>query len=697
LATRVADLCGLPGIAISLVLSAPLFAEESSDRILLDSAVRFDEVTVTATRLPWPVSEVPAAITAIDSDAIKRQSPSLLTDLLRGQTGVYVQQTTPGQGTPIVRGVTGSSVLMLVDGMRLNTAFFRPAPNQYFALIDPYNVDRIEVLRGSGSTLYGSDAIGGVVQVETPLARFESDAWQSHGRVLGEFASADGAGIGRAELAAGRAGVSFAAGATYQDHDDLRAGGGRVQRPSAYDVVSADGTCLVEADVQDAALWVQYLRQPRTPRYDALVAGFGQDHPESDVFLFEPNDRLFIHGRYRRFGLAPFAEQLIAHVAFQEINDDRTTRDFGSTNEDREENRSRLVGLTLQAAASWRERMSVTYGADLYFDRIHSKRSRRNIESGDVMSRASRFPNGSALDSYALYVEDELRLHPRLSAVIGGRLSHFVIDIPATGDVDAIDRDITDLTGSLGLAYRVTDPLRLMANLGRGFRVPNVFDFAQLGSRPGNRFAVPNPNLDPETAISADLGVKVASRALSAELFGFFLRVDDKIEAIPTGEVLPDGRAAVRSENVNTVDYAGVEAGVRWAPEPRLVLYGSLNYTWGEERFGDGETFPADRVPPVNGQLGLWWNPLPRLWMEPFVRYAGDQNRLSDRDRADPRIDPEGTPKWLTINARIGVELHRHLRARLTLENVLDEEYREHGSGIDAPGTNVAIALEAIW
>lgn len=684
---------GFAGLA--LLRGQPLVAAD--ERAEPGIAIRLEEHVITATRVRRPLAEVPGAVTAIESDQIERQSPAIITDLLRGQTGVYVQQTTPGQGTPIVRGLTGSSVLMLVDGMRLNNALFRPSPNQYYALVDPYHVDRLEVLRGAGSTLYGSDAIAGVVHVETPMPRFETETWQSRGRVLGEFASADTAGLGRVAVAAGRSGIAFAGGATYQDHDDVVSGNGVVQRRSNYNVVSADGALTLESDVQDVFLSLQYLQQPETPRYDALVAGFGQDHPESDVFVFKPNDRLFAHGRYRSHGLAPFLDELIAHVAFQEINDDRTTRDFEATREDREKNRSRLTGITLQGIADWRDRMTFTYGTDIYLDHIDSSRNGRNVNTGEVSPRPSRFPDGSDLNSFAFYVEDEIHIVPRLTLVLGGRFSYFMVDIPESGDSPKIDRDILDGTGSLGIVYRLLDGFHLVSNVSRGFRVPNVFDFAQLGSRPGNRFSVPNPDLDPETAISTDLGFKLARGQISAEILGFYLHVDDKIEPIPTGEVLPDGREVVQSENLNSVDYAGIEAGASWTPTNHLTVYGSLNYTWGEEEFTDGQRTPADRIPPVNGQLGAWWRPWPRLWFEPYVRFAGDQNRLSDRDKADPRVNPQGTDGWLTINGRVGVQLNRYLHARLTIENVIDEVYREHGSGIDAPGTNVIVALDAGW
>ncbi len=671
--------------------------------------IPLQEVTVTATRGERASFEVPSAVTIIDRDDVERRTPTVLPDLLRGEEGVFVQETTPGQGTPIIRGLIGSSVLTLVDGMRLNTAFFRSAPNQYFALVDPYNVERIEVVRGAGSTLYGSDAMGGVLNVITPLPRFATDQWQLHGRALGQFSSADLGWVTRGLLEGGKAGVGISGGFTYQNHDDLRGGGDTgVQRPSGYTVYAGDGAIFLERGNQDLLFSAQYLQQPKTPRFDELVAGFGQTQPSSAVFFFEPNDRLFLHARYRLRNPVPFVDRVEFNVAFQEINDDRRTRDFDSTREDRERNRDSLIGLTLQLTSRWRDWMTFTYGGEIYLDEVRSRRTGRDINTGATSVEPSRFADGSTLNSFGGYVQDEIRLHPRLTAILGGRLSYFDTNIPRADRDVGVHQTTTDLTGHLGLIYHLTPAVNLVTNVGRGFRVPNVFDLSTLGPRPGNRFSVPNPNLKPEEVITVDAGVKVKLSRFTGEVFGFYSDFRGKIEDVLTGECFrdgvgivppaqcqPDDRRVVQSQNLNTVTLFGVEAGGRLQVLDNLEAYGSLTFTWGEEEFRDGTTSPADRIPPLNGQVGVLYRPMPHLWVEPFMRLAAKQDRLSDRDQTDPRINPNGTPGWVTANIRLGWDIDERLRARLAVENLFDQRYRDHGSGINAPGINAIVSLEA--
>ncbi len=673
---------------VILLLVSPAWGEEQEPIVL-------EEIQVTAGRGEESTFDVSTGVTVVGPKEVERRAPEVLPDLLRGEEGAFVQQTTPGQGAPILRGLVGSSVLHLVDGMRLNNAFFRNAPNQYLALVDAYNVERVEVVRGPASTLYGSDAMGGVVQVITSVPRFEGVEWQTDGRVIGQFASADLSGLGRLSLKTGKKGIGFSGGFTYQDVNDRRVGGGEVVKPSDYTAHAGDAKMLITPSKNHEVLFnFQYLEQPKTPRTDELVPGFGQTVPSSAVFFFEPNNRIFVHGRYRFLQPLSFVDVAELNAAYQEINDDRRQRDFGSVNENRERNSSELKGVTLQASSHWGELMTFTYGGEAYFDKINSSRKATNIQTGTTQVVSPRFPDGSTMNSFGLYVLDEIRVLPSLAFTLGGRFSHFDTNLPASGGVQSVSQSFDDLTGNLGIAYDLSPAVRLVTNVGRGFRAPNVFDLGTLGVRPGNRFNIPNSDLEPEKIVTVDWGVKVQTSNFQGEAFGYYSDYTDKIESVATGAVTSDGRQVVQNRNLNRVILWGAEVGARFQVKEDLELSGSLTYTWGEEESSDGSKFPADRIPPLNGQVALLYRPRPTLWIEPFIRFAATQNRLSPRDKTDPRIDPDGTAGWATINVKLGWDAHPHLGLRFALENITDANYREHGSGIDAPGIDAILSLE---
>lgn len=297
------------------------------------------------------------------------------------------------------------------------------------------------------------------------------------------------------------------------------------------------------------------------------------------------------------------------------------------------------------------------------------------------------------MNSFAFYVQDEIRLFAPLTITLGGRFSHFDIELPEADRGMGVDLSFNDVTGNLGLLYSLTPTVNLVTNVGRGFRAPNVFDLGTFGPRPGNRFNIPNADLKPEKVVTVDWGVKVRTSSFQGEAFGFYSDFMDKIESVPTGEIR-NGRTVVQSQNVKKVILWGAEAGARFLVREDLELSGSLIFTWGEEEFPDGSRRPADRIPPLNGQAAVLYRPLPTLWVEPFVRFATRQDRLSDRDLTDPRINPSGTPGWVTANVRLGWDVHPNVGVRLALENLTDLNYREHGSGIDAPGFNAVLSVE---
>ena len=303
-------------------------------------------------------------------------------------------------------------------------------------------------------------------------------------------------------------------------------------------------------------------------------------------------------------------------------------------------------------------------------------------------------PNGATLNSFAGYVQSTIRLHPQLTAVLGGRVSYFDIDLPADRE-GGVSLGIDDLTGQAGLTYGLTPGVNLVANIGRGFRVPNVFDLSTLGPRPGNRFNIPNANLKPEKVLSIDAGVKWSLPRLRGAVFGFYSDFEDKIEAVPTGAVTAANRFIVQSRNLNAVTLFGVEASGRFSARKGWELFASFTYTWAEERFPNGETAPASRIPPANGRVGTRYALAHNLELEAFLRFSADQNRLSARDERDSRIDPNGTAGGLTTNLRLTWEVNDHVSALLAVENLFDTSYREHGSGINAPGLNAVVALEA--
>lgn len=661
------------------------------------SEPEIEVIRVTRSRAAGAVNDSARATQVLSRSQIEETAPLVLTDALQLAGILHMQTTTAGQGSPFVRGLTGSALLNLVDGMRLNHALYRSAPNPYLALVDAYLVERVEVERGPGSVRYGSDAMGGSIAVVTRRPRFEGAAWGTRAQAVGLFGSADLARGLRAEVEAGRRGFGLRAGFSGLATGDLRGGGdtGR-QEPSDFKSLAADFSLLHERDEkQSLGLDVQWLQQPKTPRYDELVAGYGQTQPDDSEFFYEPLERLFGHARYERRDLRPgLLDALRVDVAYQRIRDGRRTRDYESPVEKREHNESQLLGLTITGESAPGYGLLLSWGGDIYLDRVSSRRRERNLDTGEQRDVAPRFPDGSRMDSYGVYLDIDYELSQKTSLTAGLRYSFFDIHVKASPEVSSERLRVGDFTGGLGVRHEVRPGLQVLAGFRRGFRAPNIFDIGTLGERPGNRFNLPSSDLDPESLYSWDAGLRWEGERFEGELMVYYARYDDKIESVLTGEVR-EGRDVVRSANEKRVRLAGLEAAASLQLCDPLRVRGHLLYTWGEQENSAGAVQPADRVPPFQGRLGVEAEVRTGLVIEPYLRFAAAQNRLSERDRLDPRIDPSGSEAWLTVNLRSRWEISRRLSLVADLRNLSDAKYRELGSGIEAPGVGIVLSLRA--
>jgi outer membrane receptor protein involved in Fe transport len=653
-----------------------------------------DEVFVNAKRRPASLVEISSAISVIQRDSVLQQT--LVTDALAANTGVFLQQTTPGQGAAVVRGLKGSAVLHLVDGMRLNNAIFRSAPTQYLALVPPAAIQRIEIIRGTPASLYGSDAVGGVVQVVTRVPKFETSETKVRGDVLLGFDTADLGKTVRATLDVGNRQLAMSVNAGYHTSGNRRTGSGERIGPSGYNSRSA--RLLLIGAPNTATSWLldlHYLEQPETPRIDELVAGFGQTEPSSSEYFFAPNQRLFAHARLSFDSGAPELDWNL-DFAWQRIVDDRITRDLDAPVRLLESNRSDLYAVSLTAARDG-DLTGWIVGAELDYDRVRSARTEELLFDGSHQLVTPRFPDGSTLRQAGLYGNIDYRLDERHTVSAGLRFSSIEVDLPATAVSQGATVSADDVSGDLGWIYDLTATMQLIANAGFGFRAPNVFDIGTLGNRPGNRFNIPNTDLDSERVVQGDFGLRYQGGKWQAEFVVYALQYSDRITSVLTGDVTADGRDVVQSVNASRTSIHGVEAGFDARLSEALTASVNLNYTRGQQRTSGGSDEPADRIPPLNGRLRLEYDNGGSWQYEGWVNFAEHQHRLSARDTRDVRIDPAGTAGWGSVGARVSRDTGGDWLFSIELDNLLDKTYRNHGSGIDAAGRSLALIVRRLW
>ena len=652
------------------------------------TAEEIDEITVTAVRRAVAVDQLSLAVETVDREDIAGEW--LVTDALSKTAGVFLQQTTPGQGAAIVRGQKGSAVLHLVDGMRLNNAIFRSAPTQYFALVPTLAVERIEVLRGTPASLYGSDAIGGVVQVVTRKPEFDSRATDVSGEVFVSANTAEDARVVGGVVDVGNDRLASSLSAEYADIGDRRVGGGDKVVPSAYDAWAL--RWIIAGNIDDRTSWsldVHHAEQPKTPRTDELVPGYGQSEPSSSEFWFEPNRRSFAHADYNVLD-GWFGLDWSADIAWQRIDDDRRSRDYEAPDRRLEKNRSDLFGLTINGSRLT-EGGSWIAGVDLYYDEVSSRRVSEDLATGERTVVTSRFPNGSSMELLSAFGNGTWDVAKNHALTLGVRLSDVRTRLPAS------DVHNTEVSGDIGWVADINDAWQLTANLGYGFRAPNVFDLGTLGNRPGNRFNIPNPDLESEQVIHGDVGIRYRGDRSELSLSVYNLHYSNRITSVGTGETTPEGRDITQSVNAASSDVYGVEVTASFEIGLFWFANAKLGYTHGEQKVAGSAAEPADRIPPLSGYLSIEYSPETAFGFEAWARMAGAQDRLSARDVRDTRINPDGTPGWASFGARGTWQPSDKWLLTLGIDNLLDANYRRHGSGIDATGMNVELRAVRSW
>lgn len=647
-----------------------------------------ESVTVTARRDPARAYDVPRSVTVIDARELERRLPRTTPEALWDAPGIFVQKTGHGGGSPYIRGLIGNQVLVLVDGIRLNNATFRYGPNQYLATVDPANIERIEVVRGAGSVLYGSDAIGGVINIVTRRPAGAGQPLAATGRVSTKLVTGGMEQSGRFafEVSGPRGGLL--GGLSVRNFGDLRAGRGLgVEAPSGYHEVAADVSADVPlADGQRLIAGYQHHRQNDVQRYDQVaVRGFA-------LSVFDPQVRQLGHVRYERVSTSPWARAFRVTGSLQRTTEERRYQPARSEILTTEWDEVLVGGVSLDVQSRPFASVSIVSGVDYYRDTVHSRRRDVRTGSGDAQDRRGLYADGATATSLAVFTHATLT-RPRWLLDGGLRVSRIEVSVPDSS-IGSAQITPTNVIGSGGAWFTIVEGLRLFGSVSQAFRAPNIDDLSSLGPFDFG-IEVPSPGLQPEASISVEGGVKLRTGRAGASLAIYRTSLDQLIDRVPgvfDGSPRIGDQAVYQKANVGSAFVRGVEADGELSLTSSLMMSGALTYTYGHVPSRDE---PLRRIPPVNGLVALRFTPTPPVWIDGGVRFAGRQDRLAAGDRGDHRIAPGGTSGWTVVDIDAGYRFGPRVELVGGIVNLLDEPYRTHGSGIDGQGRSAWVGLNA--
>ncbi|MBN2706254.1 MAG: TonB-dependent receptor [Deltaproteobacteria bacterium] len=671
------------------------------------AVVEIDDLVVTATRSQASGFDLPTSVELVNQEQLQRQSPPTVGQPLAELSGVSLARDGYWEISPVIRGLGGNRVLVLIDGDRESNLWAGRAPMTPF--LDAFDVSRIEVVKGPASVLYGSDALGGVVNILTSRPVYaDADQWSLGGRLGGRYSSVDEGFSGGATLSGGGHGFDFGLTVSARDADSFKDGGGDEVANSQYEGAALNFKgryCFTEN--QDLSLAV------RSNRIDDLGV---------------PQKALAAYSHFTRFDTDSF--KLAWHgrdiggiddIELRSFYVDQT-RDFaGNIHSDSQpmftlkENTidSAALGASLQMKFALGDRHQLVAGSEVVHEKCEGEESQIKKKDGsNLIAKVLRFepvPDADR-DHLGVYLQDEFFLRPDLSLFCGLRYDYFTADAKdSTFTTDAYNatgaaikkttsetskfKAVSDdaLTFNLGLLYAVNEQIHLTANLASGFRAPDIFEF--FSTRGGSYIILGDPELDPEYSWNAEVGCKLNYRRLRLTAAAYYTRVHDYIDLVNNGKLFA-GLEAHEYVNVDDAELYGADGSLEIDLTGKICLFGNLAWVVGRDRKRHER---LNDIPPLNGIAGLRWQDRMVCGYDCWLECSGNFFDCQD----DPAPGELETPGYAFFNLRSGIKFDqgalKDIALTLNVENLFDKKYRDHLNAADFyndPGLNVIAGLE---
>ena len=687
------------------------------------------ETVVTGSRYPRAYYESPQALSFVSRSQLLEQTPSVLGDVLGTLPGVDMSKDSPWEQRPILRGLGGQRVLVLMDGSPVNSARGNgPHPS----LVDPAQVDRVEIVRGPSSVAYGSDALGGAINIITrnpvlPEGKtFRGSATiggstvddqrngylevtprlgkltaflSGGGRRALDYALPSQDGITQEVARSGFRDYNALANLRYTltDHMALR---GSYQLYRAKDI----GLPGLTADVPGV-----FFQEFSFPLYERDAASVGLEHAYPDAWLAKTVARAYWQREHRNFFsheefntdfLGPHPPSERTRISNQDRFFDLDTYGLQTQFTSRKTDRYLLsAGLDLASDRTDGDNVLHRYWVDAYGTTVRSRPD----------STTASVPDGT-FGSYATFAQSEWYLGERWTASAGGRFTYYRYrteaghksGTPGTSSetfFPALHVDDGALSGSLGIVYTPIKDLHVTANVANGYRQPNAQDLffegpASIGTVKGN------PDLRPEKSVSYDLGLRWGPGDFGFSGNLYYSTYNDLIDAIDVTPAPPPGappppRRTYQYVNITEARIWGgeLEATYRFLRQwqARVSMAGAI----GDITNADAiytlygvvqDQAPLPSIPPYKGMAALRWHDARgRFWVEPSARWSWRTNRLPLATPGVPFFT-EFKKEWLVGDIMAGARLPTGPKVLVGVRNVADRVYRQAVGSIDEPG-----------
>lgn len=646
----------------------------------------YQKLVVSASRIKQEVFRVAAEVSVISPEENEERSVSQTSDWLKEQAEVSLQKTNLGGGSPIMRGMSGNRILLMVDGFRVNNSIFRLGLNQYLNTVPGSQLEQIEVLSGPSGVQYGSDGLGGTIHLRAADPASQDPELSYRGFV----SSADGTHNHNIAGNTRYGDLSFSGHFKFYDYADLEAADPiGEQDPTGYD--GWDGSFNVSLDIADEQR-LRFINSQSSarhvPRTDRILSG------RDLLWEYHPQD-FRLHGlRYESKKAGQIADFMDLGVAFMEQGEGNRRISTGSP--DLLQVTDTQVG-TLQFNGTFTKIVGPfqwVYGFDFQRDNVDASGFDQTVSTGEVSLADGKFPNDASYESWGAFLNMSRDFGDHWRLQTGVRQTGVQLKGTLVEPIGFVDESYDQTTGSFSFG-RGDAHSYFGFSASQGFRAPNLEDALSLG--PSNQgFDAPNPGLGPEKVWNYELNMRLRRQAHFFQSSIYTARYTDLMEKVSgswLGQDTIDGEPVFILDNVGRATVDGISMTYQWTGKKghRLALDGS--YVYGQQTDLD---VPMRRISPLRGNLSHTWEHS-RLKLTSTFSWADRQDRLSPGDLDDSRIPEGGTPGYGVFHMRGRWQHSENLGFNLGLENLGDKLYKVHGSGIYEPGRRAVLELEARW
>ncbi len=701
--------------------------------------VMLSESVISINRWEQNKREVPNRIETISHASIRFYNPQTAADLLHVSDQIFIQKSQLGGGSPMIRGFAANAVLLVIDGIRMNNAIYRSGNLQNIISLDPNITESSEVIFGPGTVIYGSDALGGVIDFHTLvplLSTTDKPMVKSH--TLLRYASANSENTLHTDISVGGTKWSGLTGFTFSSFSDLRMGSHHhpeyrrmeyvshvqekdsvienpdpdLQTPSGYHQINLlEKLRFRPGNDADFIFSLHYSRVGNVPRYDRLTQ-YSHGKLKYADWHYGPQKWLMPHLSIDLKKPTAFYNNAKINLAYQYYEESRHDRKLNSNNLRHRTEKVYIADINADFEKLLPEENNrIYYGFEFDYNNVHSTAYTRDIITSASVPAPTRYPDGgNRYKAFAGYLTYKKNVSDLYTFNTGLRINYitlhsvirdtFFYHFPYSN----IDLANGAINGSAGFTYHSGNQWQFKLNLSSGFRAPNLDDIGKIFDSEPGRVIVPNPHLKPEYLYSIDFNlIKKNGSVFNFDFSAFSSYLHHAMVRRPfhlngRDSILYDGEMSEVQALTNTSSAViyGASATVSFNLPLSLTLQSSLTFNKGKDHDG----YALRHVPPLFGATHLRYDKS-GFEADLYIHYNGavpyKELALSERSKTymyatDKNGNPYA-PAWGTLNFLIACHFHGGIIAQFGIENIPDVRYRSYSSGITGPGRNFIMAF----